>query len=521
MQALCVFTTLAWLCFGLAGLLGLSVPVCAEDNVGSTVTGVSDSPADRFACSTDSAVWMAYRERFDSFLSDFMNSEKEEGLRSALSFVLSPLRLRLVRECTVGVIGGLFLLAKRGVERGGQLAAGAGQGGRYKGGGPLEWAQRAFRLLHLAQIFVFVLRNGNLIPEEEGSRWGGVTAESLLSLMQSLREVILQHRRQKAATIQKVSSDFRYEGSRVGVVSVCAYDDRWVLKNGGVANRNWYVAAHSGYEAVVLQDHPLGAGHRDVDIQHSKLALLARLLRSGRFDFVLWTDCDSVVMNREVTVDSIVRQAEILKGDGGERVDFCISEEHWGLSSANFIVRNSEWSIEVLEKGYELLRTQMPLFGDQDALIFLLMSEAALSSEIRQGGDSFEEKAAVVPQESLNSYDSLNAALMGCRGYEDGDFIVTFPGCRSFQSCNPLFLRSYAESMGRQAVASLDRDQEEVDLAFSYDTQLRLLGPPDVALRYFGFSTGIQGDKEAPKGDEAHDIGKVIAQKPTMERDEL
>merc|ERR1719162_2584891 len=118
-------------------------------------------------------------------------------------------------------------------------------------------------------------------------------------------------------------------------------------------------------------------------------------------------------------------------------VDLLITEEGWGLSSANWIIRSSAWSIAFLERAFELCHRDMPLFGDQDAMIHLLLNPRALRHDLK--GDALDPHAVIIPQRELNAYDNLNAHYMGCDGFEDGDLLVTFPGCKEPQACNPLF----------------------------------------------------------------------------------
>jgi len=115
--------------------------------------------------------------------------------------------------------------------------------------------------------------------------------------------------------------------------------------------------------------------------------------------------------------------------------DVLITEEGWGLSSANWLVRASPWTVKFLKEAFQTAHVEMPLFGDQDAMILLLQNEPALAPE----GESFESHAMVVPQDAFNSYDALNAFTMRCHAYREGDLLVTFPSCKDPQACNPLF----------------------------------------------------------------------------------
>merc|ERR1712118_655926 len=95
---------------------------------------------------------------------------------------------------------------------------------------------------------------------------------------------------------------------------------------------------------------------------------------------------------------------------------------------------------------FTLAHKDMPLFGDQDAMIYLLLNSRALDP--MGVGDPMDPHAVIIPQRELNAYDSLNAHFMRCDAYEDGDLLVTFPGCKDPRSCNPLFRAAVDRSNG-------------------------------------------------------------------------
>jgi len=156
-----------------------------------------------------------------------------------------------------------------------------------------------------------------------------------------------------------------------------------------------------------------------------------------------------------------------------DAVDLLITEEGWGLSSANWMIRRSEWSIDFLDRAFRLCQEEMPLFGDQDAMIHLLLNERALLS---RRGDGMDPHAAVIPQHEINAYDALNAFYMEADAYSEGDLLVTFPGCKEAGACNPLFRLAAAQATGGGAGLS-----EKVQ---SW-AQVRLFGPPQAAAEMY------------------------------------
>jgi len=154
-------------------------------------------------------------------------------------------------------------------------------------------------------------------------------------------------------------------------------------------------------------------------------------------------------------------------------VDLLITEEGWGMSSANWLIRRSAWSIKFLERAFQLCHRELPLFGDQDAMIHLLLNQHALRHDFQ--GDPLDPHAVIIPQRELNAYDALNAHYMGCDGYTEGDLLVTFPGCKDPEACNPLF------KLAAEYALRNNSEAEEIEQTQISGAHIRLFGPPDVA----------------------------------------
>ncbi|KAF4677134.1 Protein O-glucosyltransferase 2 [Perkinsus chesapeaki] len=504
-----------------------------------------------------------------------------------------------VLECNVGVIAGLHLLAKRLSLQSNAVAD----------------QRRAYRLLQLAMIFIFTLRNAVRIPAASEREWG-TSKDEIVRSIHGLRLNLGSN----VPTEVAVDHDLRVTGMRVGIVSICAYpeDSPMLLRRVTPRNREAYTARH-GYSNLMHLERPMGA---EVHVQHSKLWLMAEYVRSGQYDWLVWMDCDSIIMNMTRTIDSIVMQytqkaaghqqqsrvrveevvpdysglwqdsfqdggsliaitqqeemlslvAEqlplgswaqlvlpeglVIKGSFGpevalvgrylageirwsngaiwrripqiggcscdlsldqsylvdyvlqlgrgcsamcrgrsgmdktarvrrrctndrcdveidDSIDVLITEEGWGLSSANWIIRgNSIWSQRLLMDAFHTAHHQLPLFGDQDALIWHLTMGSATDLK---GRHTFHPRARVIPQGAINAYDALNAYYMACDAFSGpkGHLLVTFPGCRDPRACNPLFAVAYSYSIG-------DLQYNREDWA-----HVRVLGPGQRAVEMF------------------------------------
>ncbi|KAF4706896.1 hypothetical protein FOZ63_004615 [Perkinsus olseni] len=499
-----------------------------------------------------------------------------------------------VLECNVGVIAGFHLLAKR-------LSLHASSQPDQR---------RAYRLLQLAMIFIFTLRNAVRIPPASEREWG-TSKDEIVRSIHTLRLSLPSD----IPTPVAVDHDIR-TGMRVGIVSICAYpqDSPILLRRVTPANREAYTSQH-GYRNLMHLEKPLGP---EVHVQHSKLWLMAQYVKSGEFDWLVWMDCDSIIMNMTRTIDSIVVQytqggvqsgasvgevhdysglwmdsfnpgspievtqeerrlsfeaeqlpsgswaelastsssvrgrfgpgvaldgsadgEEIQWANGAlwrrvvevgacscdplltysladhplrslgkgcsatcsgrsgitkrvriprrcsntacdvaldESIDVLITEEGWGLSSANWIVRGSSLSsYRLLMDAFRTAHDRLPLFGDQDALIWHLTMGTATDLTQAGGRPSFHPRARVIPQGTINAYDALNAHYMACAAFDgpSGHLLVTFPGCRDYRACNLLFAVAHSYSIGRLIY---DRD----DWA-----HVRVLGPGERAVEMF------------------------------------
>jgi hypothetical protein len=495
----------------------------------------------KFVCRTDLPFWGRYEAAY--FAGEL--GVVQENLRNEVAGNLTK-----IFECNVGVIAGYHALGKASMARGEH--------------------RRAYRQLQLAMIFIFTLRAAVTIPPDQEAYW----KTSKVEIVWLIREMKRKSDREdflRRDTMVKIPSDFRDPRLRVAVASICAYppDHRLILKDVSPTNKQWY-GDHHGYTVAVAMQHP----RPGADIQHSKLLFMRDLLMTGRFDWVIWMDCDSLVVNPRRTIDSIIyqytqisdfkptntddtidgiyndngklvrvhatNQSPLLRATGphigeifgymladdmfnmafGNRliiakvvnqelhwdngviwykvqpggsladpayivntpesppwtsfwhgfrgarrfprrlplrtdkrcsggldcmnipldpsIDLLITEEGWGMSSANWIIKNSQWSIDFLAKAFDVCNSSVPFFGDQDAIIAGVTNAFALSETVRE--EYVSSHIRTIPQRLINAYDSLNAHYMQCHGYLPEDLLVTFPACKDAESCNPAFV---------------------------------------------------------------------------------
>lgn len=129
-----------------------------------------------------------------------------------------------------------------------------------------------------------------------------------------------------------------------------------------------------------------------------------------------------------VPPDSIIKTFEYLTGS---EADLIISQDKDGLVSDSLVLRNGDWAkffaetwFDPLYRGYNFQK------AERHALVSLVASlrgkpANAVQEHIVQWHPTILSKLALVPQRTLAGYSS---SALGT-AYEDGDFVVMFPGC--------------------------------------------------------------------------------------------
>ena len=145
----------------------------------------------------------------------------------------------------------------------------------------------------------------------------------------------------------------------------------------------------------------------------SKLAFLRQRLPD--YDWVMWSDVDSLITNPEVRIESLVRT----------HADLLLTRDRVGFNSGSFLVRNSAWSASFLDQLWNLpdteeYRRHFEMWTDRlwenRAFLYLLRS--------------FQNRAhaRIVPQRRLNSYLPDPKRRDRRADHRPGDFVLHLPG---------------------------------------------------------------------------------------------
>jgi len=183
----------------------------------------------------------------------------------------------------------------------------------------------------------------------------------------------------------------------------------------GDANKEKYAKKH-GYDIIIY--HDLLDTVRPAP--WSKIKAIQNHLAD--YDWVYWSDADSLIMNTDIKLESFIE----------DNVDLVISKEcfYEYLNTGSFLIKNTEWSHELLRRIYALEPYTQFQFWEQCALKHLLEIDASLWSHLK-----------VVHQRVLNSNLDFTPRLDGW--YQEGDFVIHF-----FGTCDkPRLMREWSEKV--------------------------------------------------------------------------
>jgi len=130
-------------------------------------------------------------------------------------------------------------------------------------------------------------------------------------------------------------------------------------------------------------------------------------------DWIFWSDVDAMITNYNFKIESIL----------DETVDIIVSNDIGGMNTGSFLIKNSEWSYNFLQKLYSLRdqyekgdrsfrSNQANQFTDQDAMVNLFMSN----------WDNSRVHFKFIDKRIFNSY-----AMTKADDWQYGDFILHMP----------------------------------------------------------------------------------------------
>lgn len=275
---------------------------------------------------------------------------------------------------------------------------------------------------------------------------------------------------------------WRREGSRVAVVTVCAYAEDEAVRVLSVQNHQLYTQLH-GYDLHMFtspdQIAPHAAGRMDVnDGKHKpffwKVNAVRNVLDSPvGYDWVLWADCDAFFMDPERTLDSIIHMYTSnltvptvappagaadsgkvghlhVAGEQSPPVSLIVAVDSTGINNGVWLLQNSEWSRQFLDRWWHSDILQGPgenhNCSDQSTMQHQLLQENSMRLDAdldSREGPIWPLEVRVAAQEHLQSFHQATAMTVLSREWEEGDFIRHHPGCHYYKEpCQQLYLQA-------------------------------------------------------------------------------
>lgn len=187
-------------------------------------------------------------------------------------------------------------------------------------------------------------------------------------------------------------------------------------------HRAW--AKTHGYEYVMLHERPLA----DLEPQYSKVRIAADAIApAGAPDWFVWLDCDALVMDRSVSVGTV------LDAYNAREADFVIAEEPSGINSGVFFLRGSPTARLFMEvvgsSDWSMVWDQSMFLNGMVARSDLFGAEACSSEEAVWRTFEWSAGMMTVHQAAMNLYSAGSAAQWGAAAWEEGGFIIHFAGC--------------------------------------------------------------------------------------------
>jgi mannan polymerase II complex MNN10 subunit len=196
--------------------------------------------------------------------------------------------------------------------------------------------------------------------------------------------------------------------------------DAGMTEIGGLtaANKRDYCSAH-GYQCIVRTD----GFDPSRPVPWSKVLFLQQHL--PEYDWVFWSDADSLIMNYPTLLESLVRTT----------ADLILTRDINGLNSGSFLIRNCPWAQAFLAEVYAQTQYLHDCWWENRAFFWLLKAYR------------HRRHAKIVRQEILNSYLYEASGVTGRRSFQPGDFVLHLPGLAS--ELRLRLLREYARRVVR------------------------------------------------------------------------
>jgi len=140
--------------------------------------------------------------------------------------------------------------------------------------------------------------------------------------------------------------------------------------------------------------------------QWSKILIMLDRIEIPRYDWVVWMDADSIIMNFDIKWHEVIKQHSAFEDE------MLIESDDNGLNTGVFAVRASAYMYQVFTHLYSMDQFINHKWFEQGAVHHLFETDK-----------QFRDHVKIVQRRTFNSYSSGTEGL-----YQPGDFILHTPG---------------------------------------------------------------------------------------------
>jgi predicted O-methyltransferase YrrM len=180
------------------------------------------------------------------------------------------------------------------------------------------------------------------------------------------------------------------------------------------------------------------------------------------YQWIFWSDADSIITNLAISLEDLI----------DEDYDLIITKSADGIDTGEFLIRNCEWSRQLLVDIYNHVECIIHPSWDRQALILHLQQNPELYDRIK-----------VLPQRLMNSHIEPAELTVA---YQRGDFIVHFSKVHDLGRLSNLF-----EQYNRSVI----NDLSPINLDYYLDIYGFDLRSPEGRKNNEGYITQLQRDQ--------------------------
>jgi hypothetical protein len=203
-----------------------------------------------------------------------------------------------------------------------------------------------------------------------------------------------------------------------------------------------------GYD-LIIEDNSIIDQTRDV--AWSKIPIFKKWL--PKYQWLMWVDMDAFFMRFDLPI------ADLIDNDH----DLIIAKDWHGINFGVFLIRNSPWAYQLLDKMWNSPQSWWRPWEEQSALM-------ALTNPKRNPveAEGLLEHIRFPRQRDINAYGAEFAYGNLQALYRTGDRIVHFPNCKGIRTCRGTIEQFYKSMLADNGVE--DMDPQDVPAAQFPDT---------------------------------------------------